>query len=499
MAPSKSAKNARTQIRRFSLQSISINDAMNGYKTPQMVLKTQVDPAPRMPYTGSQTRTPVLRHWLMIHVKDKADELVKLDLDDFATSSKSKDETSQYTVNCALLDRSLTFRYPKGEGKPGQEILRITFNDPSELNSALGDLVELGLEVKRISTSHGFGIPHNQTTLRYLAVPGNSPLPVSGHQPIDYRELYHGMPPLPTPPSSQGQHTPYQGNYLYHQVANPSLSLPAGHAGNIPMSWPSWSLPPRPATTIGIPGMIGEGIYKVSRVGPRPASRARSRKLPMIPESQGPAPNTTSEHIDATLGPSISRKRSLQDDGTSSQENNRAANMPILSRHADLVSRLSSNNSDLVPTFTYTAPTMPGTRAVAVPKRLLSAKRMLPSLRGELEEQVSSLCGEVLPSMSMDSGMRASNCKGTHQDNHEIPAEFLLQLSAIQQAGLAEATRIWDELMERGQKETGSVTTLDEACKIWSGYRSEWEQRLNSVASDTARKMRRIQIERKVI
>ncbi|KAK3682570.1 hypothetical protein B0T22DRAFT_288506 [Podospora appendiculata] len=540
MAPSKSAKNARTQIRRFSLQSISINDAMNGYKTPQMVLKTQVDPAPRMPYTGSRTRTPVLRHLLMIHVKDKADELVKLDLDIFAASSKSRDGPSQYTVDCVTSDRSITFRYPKGEEKRGQQSLKITFNDPSDLNSVLGELAESGLEVKRILKSHGFGIPHKQTTLRYWAVPGNNPLPVPAHQSTDYRELYHEGPPLPTPPSSQGQHTPYQGNYIFHQVANPPLSLPVGHTGNLPLSWPSWSLPPRPATTIGIPGMIGEGIYKISRVGPRPASRTKMRKLPVIPESQDSTPNTPSGHLDTSLRPHASRKRSLQDEGvSSSQENKRASNMAILNRHADLVSRLSStengnererperssrlhaleslssttdhsatyprshqqlrSHSDLVPAFTYTTSTMPSTKTASVPKRLLSARRMLPSLRGECDNQYSSQCGEVLASTSMDSGTWTNDAAVEHQDKHDISEDWLLQLSVIQQGGLAEATRIWDELMTRGQKETESIINLDKACKVWSSHRQEWEQRLNSVASDTVQKMRRVKLEGKAI
>lgn len=55
-----------------------IDGKPNVYKIPQLVLKPQLDLAPRRPYTGSRPRMPVWRHFLMVHVKDKADELVCL-------------------------------------------------------------------------------------------------------------------------------------------------------------------------------------------------------------------------------------------------------------------------------------------------------------------------------------------------------------------------------------------------------------------------------------
>jgi hypothetical protein len=61
---------------RFELASISIDGKPNAYKNPQLVLKPQLELAPRRPYTGSRPRVPFWRHFLMVHVKDKADELV---------------------------------------------------------------------------------------------------------------------------------------------------------------------------------------------------------------------------------------------------------------------------------------------------------------------------------------------------------------------------------------------------------------------------------------
>ncbi len=77
MSGQRGASTTRRTILRFDLASISINGKPNNaYKKPQLVLKPQLELAPRMPFTGSQSRLPVWHHWLMVHVKDKADELV---------------------------------------------------------------------------------------------------------------------------------------------------------------------------------------------------------------------------------------------------------------------------------------------------------------------------------------------------------------------------------------------------------------------------------------
>ena len=73
---SQNTSTTRRPILRFDLTSISIDGSPNAYKKPQLVLKPQLELAPRKPYTGSRPRVPVWRHFLMVHVKDKADELV---------------------------------------------------------------------------------------------------------------------------------------------------------------------------------------------------------------------------------------------------------------------------------------------------------------------------------------------------------------------------------------------------------------------------------------
>src|SRR5690242_12297122 len=67
---------SRSSILRFNLDAVFLSGSLNSFKDPQLVLRTQVGPLPRVPYTGNRSRVPVTRHVLMIHVKDKANELV---------------------------------------------------------------------------------------------------------------------------------------------------------------------------------------------------------------------------------------------------------------------------------------------------------------------------------------------------------------------------------------------------------------------------------------
>lgn len=67
---------SRSSILRFNLDAIFLSGSLNSFKDPQLVLKTQVGPLPRVPYTGNRSRVHVTRPVLMVHVKDKANELV---------------------------------------------------------------------------------------------------------------------------------------------------------------------------------------------------------------------------------------------------------------------------------------------------------------------------------------------------------------------------------------------------------------------------------------
>ncbi|EGS19921.1 uncharacterized protein CTHT_0044140 [Thermochaetoides thermophila DSM 1495] len=75
-AKAKQATRQRRTIMRFALDSISIDDRPNNYKDAQLVLKPQLELATRKDNPKSRTRKPIWRHFLMVHIKDKADELM---------------------------------------------------------------------------------------------------------------------------------------------------------------------------------------------------------------------------------------------------------------------------------------------------------------------------------------------------------------------------------------------------------------------------------------
>lgn len=112
MAASQNSTHTRRTILRFPLESICIDDKPNVYKNPQLVLKPQLEVPPRRPYTGSHPRMPVWRHFLMIHVKDKADELVKLDLAAFKQPPVLLNPILQYSVSCLSSQLAVVFQHP---------------------------------------------------------------------------------------------------------------------------------------------------------------------------------------------------------------------------------------------------------------------------------------------------------------------------------------------------------------------------------------------------
>lgn len=88
MAPTKSKKPKKQGqavvtispvLLRFELEDVFINQRHNNFRDPQLVLKSQLDRSRGMPYNaGINSQMPICHHQLMIHIKDKADELVSL-------------------------------------------------------------------------------------------------------------------------------------------------------------------------------------------------------------------------------------------------------------------------------------------------------------------------------------------------------------------------------------------------------------------------------------
>jgi len=119
MMPSSSkskSQSARRPVLRFELEQVRLGERPNAYKKPQLVLKPQLELPAREIYTGVQPRRiPIWHHYLMVHVKDKADELVKIDLNDFSQpSNMSGAPVSQHSVFAFLSELSVVFEYPDG-------------------------------------------------------------------------------------------------------------------------------------------------------------------------------------------------------------------------------------------------------------------------------------------------------------------------------------------------------------------------------------------------
>jgi len=66
-----------TPLRR-NLKSVILNGSLNRFKDPLLVLKPELGPVPRGPYTGSQSqnRSATRRQVVQIHIRDRAFELV---------------------------------------------------------------------------------------------------------------------------------------------------------------------------------------------------------------------------------------------------------------------------------------------------------------------------------------------------------------------------------------------------------------------------------------
>lgn len=77
MTTTKRPSSARRPILRLDLAAVSIDDRPNTYKDPQLVLKPHLVLTPRGSSTELKARAPYWKHFLMIHVRDKAEELVR--------------------------------------------------------------------------------------------------------------------------------------------------------------------------------------------------------------------------------------------------------------------------------------------------------------------------------------------------------------------------------------------------------------------------------------
>ncbi|KAK3316185.1 hypothetical protein B0H66DRAFT_284355 [Apodospora peruviana] len=506
MESSRNSRQGKPFVRRFELECVSIDGSVNRYKNPQLVLKPELVPGLRMALTASQTRlgrSSRVRHVLMVHVKDKADELEKLHLETFA-STTTTDSAQQRSVSASHSDCSIVFRYWK-DSKSNHKTLKVKFRGRSDLDSVLGELKALGLDIQQASTTSqepDHSDVHPQ--LRHL-VTGNhsSPAPVGpfGNPP----PYYHGSPPIFM---SSGPHERYftsPVSSLYQQVPLRPPSHPMGHALNFQPAWSSWTPPPRPATTMGIPGFPGEGIYRVSRVGSRSGSRSRSRKLPPVPELQDQSLQSVAEQTGRTVDPlsigQMSRKRSCQEDESLEVEtSDRMANSSRLLRRKYSLRDYPSHAGDggLLGIFSDASASQnaqsTGTPTLTQPRRSIGDPNSGPSSVQQTSRTPASITHlpgqKTTPKMGHD---HTSSHEQIWKPKMSKEDEWIIHSSNIFHRGLIRATGVWNEFMERGQKETDSIQDMEEVAKVWAKLGLELTRRLDSIGGAVVQKMRETQ------
>ncbi|KAL2018252.1 hypothetical protein VTK56DRAFT_1006 [Thermocarpiscus australiensis] len=532
MSAAQGTKYTRRSILRFGLASVCIDNRPRVYKDPQLVLKPQLDLAPRRPYTGSRPRMPVWRHFLMVHVKDKADELVKLELGAFKQSPVPLDPVLQHTVSCLYSDCSLNFRYPNDtESEPCT--LKITLQKGSDLEAVLRELTALSVNIAYERAGQ------DRTMRTGPAYPGQFLAPDGAvptlRQPFSssLRHLNSSSPPLTASSSSQDRYSSSSEGHLHGAIFLRPPSQPTRHSASQQLSQRPWSpasVPSRPATTIGIPGILGEGIYKVSRIGSAASARPRVRRTPTLLEHQGPRLYTVSKHFEKTLSSgdivhssSLGRSSSVLSDETApgparypspnsseagsqykpGQENPIAPQplmrMPsvsegVLARHQARLRRLrtisAASGSDFSAGFNGKGALFGrGLRTTAD-----EVDRFLPT--GLAEGEVESAFSQ--PETTSQGVPPAGDAFITYSNpdllgvtaKQEMEDEYLLQISLIQHEGLCEASRIWDDFTEKACAEIESTKSSTVVFDVLSKYEQEFVQRWDNIVAATAQKMR---------
>ncbi|KAK0617387.1 hypothetical protein B0T14DRAFT_268200 [Immersiella caudata] len=429
----------------LDLEGVFLSGTLNSFKNAQLVLKSQYGPAPRTPYTGSQSQAPEVRHLLMVHVNDRANELETLDLAQFALPPDSQDESMPHKVEYLAAESSLAFYYPKGASK-AQHTLKVKFQGPADIVTVLTELWALNITVQNASPSIQGNLSTNRD-VRGFASPSTH-YPTSRYQTP--RQAHGRSSRLAMQPNTPDWRSPLFANPAHRLTPSRPLSQTASQSMSPVNVWPSISPVhqlPRPATTVGVPGVLGEGVYRIRRMSSAPGSRPRMREPLGTFELHDPRAYTVSRYFDKTLERSdiahLFGGRSVQDEGTPE-----ARDLKDSASVADVV-RNSANNGLSSLQF-YQGPD-------AMPRDTRTSQKVIAA--------------------AQESRQGAAD-------------DALLRVASLSQDGLMEATKIWNDLLEMGQKEAELVCNAEEAQKIWSRYGQDWERQLIRLAANVAEKMR---------
>lgn len=332
-------------------------------------------------------------------------------------------------------------------------------------------------------------------------------------------------------PGSQNRYPTYPEPFTPGAVFRRPPSQPPGQSANVVPAQRPFSpafVPSRPATAIGVLGILGEGIYKVSRVSSASSSRPRLRKTPTILEHQGQKFYTVSKHFDKTLGrgdiiqassgrypaPRLSVSSSLRSDDAALGLAGVSTASPIRIESHEQHDQMSAIplQPPMRPSSVLEA-ISPNPRYFVKPRRLHTINDTPSSeLSFGLDESRYQFTprrfadGTVGASFSQPAPYRSEGCVDDMSitsssqtliglpNREEMEDDWLLRISQIHHEGLCEAATVWDEFMRRAASEMKSTESSGLGSEAMSDvlvkYESEFTRRWDAVLAATAQKMR---------
>lgn len=398
----------------------------------------------------------------------------------------------------------------------GSSTLRVVLQKASDLEVVLGELTALSISIEYESASQGSGQDGAPASAGFWAQTDNAGPPIF-MQFNHLRQPNSSGPPLTAASSSQDRYPSYTGSFPHGAVVRRPPSQPVAQSANMPPGQRPWSpafVPSRPATTMGVPGVLGEGIYKVSRVDST-SGRPRVRRTSTILEHHGPKLYTVSKHFDKTLS-----RGDIAPASTGRYLGRRLSSSTIRSDDTALGLARFSNPNPSKPESYYTsgpAALQPSTRMTSDNTQYGMGMRRIRTIndassqelpggfddRGyqsfpfaPAERQVETAFSqpEATPRMvwpSDDASITSSSQTLIElPPKQEMEDDWLLRISQIQHEGLCEASMVWDEFMGKADAEMASMESSGAVADALGKYEGEFARRWDTVLAATAQRMR---------
>lgn len=400
--------------------------------------------------------------------------------------------------------------------------LSINLQNASDFGTILQELSTLGIlvtEDEQGSQDHGSLL--RPTIFRSWAPPGQTLQPT--YRPSGNLGSFEtASPRSATGPTSQVQYPSYPETHLHASLQRPP-SQPLGPPTELQADQRPWSpafVPSRPATTLGVPGILGEGIYKLSKVGSASSGRPRVRRTTTPLEHQGHGLYTVSRHFDKTLSradilqatrgrylgrglsASFPGELSFQEDGSPSPGDSRRGDQGVPGQ-AEQVLQYPSRMSSALGRVPINTQHQPRFRRLRTTDHALDP-RSSPNFKGNEENSLLYNVTEdkathgfsqpELASKAADDAFLFSSSPTLFErpTEDEMRDGWLIRGSQIQHQGLCEATKIWNEFMDRASKEVAVAEPSRDLSDVLSKFEDEFMRRWEGVVAATAQNMRHV-------